>query len=338
MSTCSVIHPCDRATRIRLLTFCLLISLTTVGTLHAGDETNKATNMLNQLKQRSAADRWQRVKRQYPAETPAARPNGQTTAAQESRRGLAEDELPPSPADGFSIPRLTALPADESDDWIKPARPLIIDEAAESSSVEPAPTRVAQSTVVTTAPNNPLPASDVKSDYDGTDAVTDGSGSRMAGRTPRSPIERTMNSIDPYYDRDRDSDIRKFAIEKAKEFNIDHRQAIPYQERSFPEITLAWEATNFYYYPLYFADPALERYGHTYPRGIQPLMSIARFGTQLALLPYQMTIIPPCKHEYPLGYYRPGEYAPKLHYQIPLNGHAAVVEAAVVTGLFFAIP
>ena len=101
---------------------------------------------------------------------------------------------------------------------------------------------------------------------------------------------------------------------------------------------MAWEPTNFYYYPLYFSDPALERYGHSYPRVIQPLASIARFGTQVVFLPYQMAITPPCKPEYPLGFYRPGEYAPKLHYPIPLNAHAAITEAAVVTGLFFIIP
>ena len=101
---------------------------------------------------------------------------------------------------------------------------------------------------------------------------------------------------------------------------------------------MAWEPTNFYYYPLYFADPALERYGHTYHPVVQPVASLARAGVQFVLLPYQMTITPPCKQEYPLGWYRPGECAPKLHYQIPLNAKAAVVEAAVVTGLFFAIP
>ena len=155
--------------------------------------------------------------------------------------------------------------------------------------------------------------------------------------SPRSPLDRMIGSINPYYDRDRDRDIREFAMEKGKEFKIPFKSKT-YEERSFPLITMAWEPTNFYYYPLYFADPALERYGHTYHPIVQPVASLARAGVQFVLLPYQMTITPPCKQEYPLGWYRPGECAPKLHYQIPLNAKAAVVEAAVVTGLFFAIP
>ena len=82
----------------------------------------------------------------------------------------------------------------------------------------------------------------------------------------------------------------------------------------------------------------MERYGHTYGDHIQPVMSIARFGVQTIGLPYQVAIDPFCYPKYALGWYRPGETAPKLHYQIPLNLKAAAVEAAVVTGLVFAIP
>ena len=154
---------------------------------------------------------------------------------------------------------------------------------------------------------------------------------------PRTPMERMISSINPYYDRDQDRDIRQFALEKGKEINIPFNPK-PYEERSFPQIQLAWEASNFCYHPLYFSDPALERYGHTHHPLIQPLASLGRFGTQALFLPYQMVITPPCSYESPLGYYRPGECAPKLHYQVPLNAEAAVVEAAVVTGLFFVIP
>ena len=51
-----------------------------------------------------------------------------------------------------------------------------------------------------------------------------------------------------------------------------------------------------------------------------------------------MTINPARKKMYALGYYRPGEWAPKLHYQFPWNSDAALTEAAVVTGLFFIFP
>jgi hypothetical protein len=38
---------------------------------------------------------------------------------------------------------------------------------------------------------------------------------------------------------------------------------------------------------------------------------------------------------YTLGYYRPGECAPKKYYRITWNAHAATVEAGVWTGLIF---
>jgi len=112
----------------------------------------------------------------------------------------------------------------------------------------------------------------------------------------------------------------------------------PYRERSFDEIVYTWEPTNLSYNPLYFEDAPLERYGHTHHPLLQPFVSATRFGVQLVGLPYQMTIDPIYKKRYPLGYYRPGEYAPKKLYQIPLNLDAAIVEAGVVTGLFFLIP
>jgi hypothetical protein len=112
----------------------------------------------------------------------------------------------------------------------------------------------------------------------------------------------------------------------------------PYKERSFDEFVFTWEPTNLSYNPLYFEDAPLERYGHTHHPLLQPFVSATRFGVQLVGLPYQMTIDPIYKKRYPLGYYRPGEYAPKKLYQIPLNLDAAIVEAGAVTGMFFLIP
>jgi hypothetical protein len=111
-----------------------------------------------------------------------------------------------------------------------------------------------------------------------------------------------------------------------------------YIPRCFDETIYAWEASNIYYNPLYFEDVALERYGHTYPCCVQPFASVGKFGVQLVGLPYQMAIDPPWKRIYPLGYYRPGECAPKLHYQIPWNTRAALVQAGVTTGMFYLIP
>ena len=111
-----------------------------------------------------------------------------------------------------------------------------------------------------------------------------------------------------------------------------------FQPRTYNPTLFAWEASNLYHNPLYFEDPQLERYGHTWPFFIQPVASVARFTVQAVGLPYQMTIDPSCCRVYPLGYYRPGEYSPKQIHQIPWNTHAALVEAGAVTGVYFLFP
>lgn len=113
---------------------------------------------------------------------------------------------------------------------------------------------------------------------------------------------------------------------------------VDYSNRMFSDCLYQWRATDQWHNPLYFEDPAFERYGHTHHPVIQPLFSVARFGVQFAGLPYQMTIDPVCKRMYNLGYYRPGECAPKKCYRIPWNTHAALAEAGVWTGLVFIFP
>ena len=111
-----------------------------------------------------------------------------------------------------------------------------------------------------------------------------------------------------------------------------------YVARATSPTVLQWAPTNFYHYPLYFEDPSLERYGHMYHPLVQPFASTGRFATQLVGLPYQMTLHPVASREYALGYYRPGECAPKKHYQIPFNTEATLMEVAVIAGLILVIP
>jgi hypothetical protein len=109
-------------------------------------------------------------------------------------------------------------------------------------------------------------------------------------------------------------------------------------ERSFPQIDFLWVPTNVFYGPLYFEDPALERYGHSHGPLLQSLASPSRFALQFVSLPYQMALDPPHRRVYPLGFYRPGDYAPKQVPNVPLNAEAAVTAGAVYTGLIFAFP
>ena len=120
-----------------------------------------------------------------------------------------------------------------------------------------------------------------------------------------------------------------------KEITLSDR---PYQAQPFAPSVFAWQASNICYQPLYFEDPQLERYGHSYPFFVQPFVSMGRMTVQAVGLPYQMVLDPCCSSVYPLGYYRPGECSPKLIYQVPLNLEAALVEAGAITGVYFLFP
>ena len=112
----------------------------------------------------------------------------------------------------------------------------------------------------------------------------------------------------------------------------------PFQERMFAESLFVWEPSNIFYNPLYFEDAALERYGHTHHDLLQPFVSTGKFGIRLLGLPYQTRFHPIHSKVYPLGWYRPGEYAPRKHTYVPLSLSAGTFEAGVLTALFFLFP
>lgn len=125
------------------------------------------------------------------------------------------------------------------------------------------------------------------------------------------------------------------SLQKPEEVSLGDDSVMP---RAMQSTCFQWQASNIYSNPLYFEDPAFERYGHTWHPVLQPFASVGRFSTQLVGLPYQMAIDGPCKKMYPLGWYRPGDCAPKQIPQIPWNTKAAIVEGAAVTGAIFAFP
>lgn len=112
----------------------------------------------------------------------------------------------------------------------------------------------------------------------------------------------------------------------------------PYEKTVPPRMVLQWAPSNLWYHPLYFQDVGLERYGHTHKPWIQPFVSSTKFFGQAVGLPYQMVLHPPRSREFALGYYQPGEWAPKKHYQIPFNEEAAATEFLWITGLILLIP
>ncbi len=110
------------------------------------------------------------------------------------------------------------------------------------------------------------------------------------------------------------------------------------QPRVWSEITYTWKASALCHKPLYFEQTQLERYGHSWPRCVQPIMSGAHFFGSVAILPYKMGLETPNECIYSLGHYRPGSCAPYYIEAIPFTWRAAAFQTGAVTGLHFATP
>ncbi|MBR0190852.1 MAG: hypothetical protein IJQ31_02165 [Thermoguttaceae bacterium] len=107
--------------------------------------------------------------------------------------------------------------------------------------------------------------------------------------------------------------------------------------REFAGTNFTWTASNLCHNPLYFEQPALERYGHTIGP-LQPVLSGAQFLMTIPALPMLMAIDPPNECEYALGFYRPGSCAPRKWSPIPYSTRGALVTGGVATALVFLIP
>ncbi|HUP79595.1 MAG TPA: hypothetical protein VM260_13670 [Pirellula sp.] len=83
-----------------------------------------------------------------------------------------------------------------------------------------------------------------------------------------------------------------------------------------------WTAPVFCHQPTYFEDTMLERHGHERLPCLQPLVSGARFFSNIAFLPYQSYIQPPLEERYSPGHYRPGSAAPCLRQRAPYDAGA----------------
>jgi hypothetical protein len=250
-------------------------------------------------------------------------------------------ELPPVVESTFASESTTPGPAWRTSREAMPGR-------AEVNSF--APTRVATQTPLA-RPYEPL--APIPDDGNADESFNDS----MAKPVARTPAElRKINDILPYFDYEPDPNVDdpclylcprpdglpckqygdgEFVPACPEEVALGDE---PFTPRMLPPSVFAWTASNIHYNPLYFQDVQLERYGHTYGPCVQPFVSLGRFGVQLIGLPYQMALDPPCKEMYPLGYYRPGEPAPKLSYQIPLNLKAAACSSIFYTGVGFVLP
>jgi hypothetical protein len=112
----------------------------------------------------------------------------------------------------------------------------------------------------------------------------------------------------------------------------------PYEPRNFATTDFTWKASALCHKPLYFEQPQMERYGHTFGPVIQPIFSGAHFFVSVVLLPYKMGVEPPLECVYALGWYRPGSCAPRTVGPIPLSARGALAELGVGTGLNYLFP
>jgi len=160
---------------------------------------------------------------------------------------------------------------------------------------------------------------------------------QVQGGPPRKTTQvRRISDINPQNDFDRDTEIKQYAAEKAREFNV-RFGGDTYVPRNFPDMGVCWTAPHTKYYPLYFEDPALERYGHTHHNLIQPIISSARMSGQLVMMPYQLAMVRHgnCTRRW-AGTDRATWY--RNYVIVPMEHQAALVEAAAVTGFIYVIP
>lgn len=86
--------------------------------------------------------------------------------------------------------------------------------------------------------------------------------------------------------------------------------------------TKTWIAPVFCHQPVYFEDTMLERHGQERVPCIQPIISGAKFFTDLAILPYKSYLQRPLEERYNTGHYRPGSAAPGLRQRVPYDAGA----------------
>lgn len=112
----------------------------------------------------------------------------------------------------------------------------------------------------------------------------------------------------------------------------------PFKPRQFAMVDFTWKASALCHKPLYFQQPKLERYGHTFGPVLTPIVSIGHFFVMVPCLPYNMGLEPYWECVYPLGWYRPGDCAPYTLGPLPLSAQAAATQGVVTTGLWFLFP
>ena len=323
---------------------------------------------------RTAEQRWERLKSQFPMTEPSGSKQKGPAPAPESFKRIPDDAVEPGRIPDDADTTLVAVPVESDEELpfpLLPSEPVWVVTSAQPDDQGPplpvpvrpeekqdVPAPEAAAAPKTLAPNT-------------ADAAESKSGTTEPGKRPGSlglkpfgglavpvapvqPSDPGVDGIDPPHLNAEvrvktiqevrvggitvpDDELREFSRLEADRYHVTFGEQ-DFTPRAFAPSVALFEAPDLWYYRLYFQDSPLERYGHTYHPVIQTVVSPLRFGVQLVGLPYQMAIDPPWCMESGLGWLDPGENNPKLLYQIPWNTKAAIVEAGVVTGLFYLIP
>ena len=109
----------------------------------------------------------------------------------------------------------------------------------------------------------------------------------------------------------------------------------PFQPRQFARTTFTWRASALCHKPLYFEQPGVERYGHTFGPFLQPVIGTGHFFTSVIMLPYKMGMEPPWECVYPLGVYRPGSCAPYTIGPVPISVRGIATQAVGTLGFVY---
>jgi len=333
------------------------------------------TDPLTKLKQRSAADRWSAAVKRWREEQnrrDAEQKAAKTITIPKTVSKKTGELIPAGNAEQQPI-RVPAPKQPESETIIPvPAPPaeLVIDPLPQTAEADAKAPTDAKALVPSPAAE-PLPDLDLPETPQADAALSQQSTDEMfrdllpaqVDGDKNNEIDRTYKNIQdvsdlkkitailPYANYEPDPEIRKddscrYLCPKpdglpCKDYECPKEIKLtdaPFESREFGYMNYHWLASNQYHNPLYFEDVSLERYGHSHHDLVQPFVSVGKFGTQLIGLPYQMAINPIHRKQYTLGWYRPGDWAPKKFYQIPLNLKAAAVQAGVTTGAVFLFP
>ncbi|MEW4490128.1 hypothetical protein AB1L42_18735 [Thalassoglobus sp. JC818] len=308
-----------------------------------GGKLTFADSPLDRLSKRSAVKRWEEVKENWiPGKA----------SEDENRESQSPPELPKAAPVGEYSPPTVADPPLQSAESGSATTPSLFRESSQSNRLAPVemnsePQVGAEILVPDPYATNPASQGRVVESLPIPEAVintrTPDSAVMVAQRGDSSPLPdpyagqklpsfQRIGEIKPFYD---------YSPTGVAETELADYQPLPSSgdfNRNYGTTHYQWMASNLASDPLYFEDVQLERYGHTYPLGMQPFVSVGKFGVQLIGLPYQMALNPVWDEDYALGYYRPGDCAPKLCYRIPWNKKAAATAAGVYTGLIFLFP